>query len=1096
VATEFNYVVNVDQSRVQSSAVELATTMQMALARGMQGAQLQAPFAGTTISDVASGAATGFNLMAGDVSRSPGPMAGGMFTPMVGGTFTNAAIAYTPHWGMQQAETSLQQEWLIDRYGLGAAQRLKPPGVGATEFGLAVERNFVDRKMEAEHAAFSAMRTTVASGVAGTVGMFGGGWLGGAVGRVIGARFGVPGLGKIAGDLLGAMAGESIASDLTTEHYAQIEQQRGIMTELGEIAGGGLGYTRAQRFGFGAAATEAARALGMDVQQMGDIVAGARQMGMLPSSLTNGKATPQQVREDLLNLARSIEEGAEALHTSGAKAMQMIRGMTGLGFGSNEGVTALVRMGAGSGLGAEAIYNVGMAGATTARANLMPGRIGFDVFTSSVMAAAGSGMGREELSMLGGVAGAGQLLAMHQIQAARGPMGTLQSMAGLTGRGLSGDLYGLGAQAIEGLNQGGDLLSNYVSFAVNQDRFASAGGARGVRARARQQLETNIHFLRDIGIEGSNTELGAFALIEEGYNPVQARFLAGQTLGGGRGGNSLAGEMAVLAMEEDQALNRQAVAAAKMSVPGANIRAALGVVTDLARDAQNSPIATILESTATGATIGSMVPGWGTLAGGLGGFAVGIGLSLANRPTGGDSGLTPEQLELIKNASPKERQAMVEGLLAKNREDRELKRVEDKFGRIALGGKADEELLGRALRGDFRQSVLDLDTSNAVFAKATATLAEAGGLHGSETGGRGTIRMGGRYYDITELKQFDEMAKSAQHTEASRKAFEALRAGMTSSDAERVSQMARDFDALRTDPANKETASRAFAAAHEILGRAGDRYAAHPMSRESRAILESAVTAARLGEGWHLDLSSFDPHGRRALALVGALREHDRATGQETAGTLADLVAGQEGQGFVQQLGGALWSGQVRARRVLGTMLSHDDHFRRTVYELAEGTRLSDARRVSAGEKELTRIVGQRASSAYGIRGADVARDIARRVERSAGELAHMSEDERRKMLNTRGGDDAHRQILTKHWELFANINEDLLTKKGGAEAHGAAKRRATIAENAIGFGAQESAMQHIERSLRATRAALEKLNQRIPGGTPVPPQQGLPKTG
>jgi hypothetical protein len=1094
VATEFNYVVNVDQSRVQSSAVELASTMQMALARGMQGAQLQAPFAGTTVSDVAGGAATGFNMMAGDFSRFPMSM-GGMFSPMVGGTFTNQAIAYTPHWGMQQAETSLQQEWLVDRYGLGAAQRMKPPGVGATEFALAVERNFVDRKLEAEHAAYAAARTTMASGVAGIAGMYGGGWIGGAIGKMIGARFGAPGLGKIAGDLVGAIAGEGLASDLATEHYAQIEQQQGIMTELGEIAGGGLGYTRAQRFAFGAAATEAARSLGMDVQQMGDIVAGARQMGMLPSSLTSGKATPQQVREDLFNLARSIEEGAEALHTSGAKAMQMIRGMTGMGFSSAEGVTALVRMGAVSGLGAEGIYNFGMAGASTARANLMPGRIGFDLFTSSVMAAAGSGMGREEMSMLGGVAGAGQLLAMHEIQAARGPMGTLQSMAGLTGRSLSGDLYGLGAQAIEGLNQGGDLLSNYVGFAVNQDRYASAGGARGIRARAKQQLETSIHFLRDVGVRGSDSELGAFSLIEQGYNPVQARFLAVQTLGGGGGGGrSWAGEAAVLAMEQDQALNRQAVAAARTSVPFSNIRAALGAITDVAAD---SPWKTLIESTATGATLGSMLPGWGTLVGGLGGLAVGGTLVLAGRSRG-ESGLTPEQEEQVKSASPKDRTAMVEGFLLKNRQDAEMKTVEDKFGRIAFdpGSRVDRDLLRRAMTGDFRQSLLDLDATNATFSKTTSTLAEAVGIHGRETGGHGTIRMGGRYYDVGDLPQLDELGKSAEHTRASRSAFEALRAGLTSSDAERISQMARDFDRLRGDPANQEVAARAFAAAREFLGRAGDRYAAQPMSRESRAILESAVTASRLGESWHLDLSSLNPRGRRALALVGALREHDAATGKEIAGTLAELVAGQEGQGFVQQLGGALWSGQTRARRALGSALAKDDHFRRTVYELAEGTRLRDARRVSAGEKELERVVGQRASSIYGVRGPDVAREIARRVERSAGELAHMNDEERRRMLNMRGGDDAHRQILAKHWELFANINEDLLTKKGGA-LHGSHPRaqshHAGAAENAIGFGAQESAMQHIERSLRATRSALEKLNQRIPGGTAVPPPQGPP---
>src|SRR5437667_320435 len=82
-----------------------------------------------------------------------------------------------------------------------------------------------------------------------------------------------------------------------------------------------------------------------------------------------------------------------------------------------------------AGLGAEGIYNVGMAGAGQARASLIPGRVGFDLFTSSVMSAAGSNLSREELSMLGGVTGAGQLLGMHELQAARGPMGTMQSMA-------------------------------------------------------------------------------------------------------------------------------------------------------------------------------------------------------------------------------------------------------------------------------------------------------------------------------------------------------------------------------------------------------------------------------------------------------------------------------------------------------------------------------------------------------------------------------------------------------------------------------------------------------------------------------------------
>jgi hypothetical protein len=668
-------------------------------------------------------------------------------------------------------------------------------------------------------------------------------------------------------------------------------------------------------------------------------------------------------------------------------------------------------------------------------------------------------------------------------------------MAGLTGRALSNDLYGMGAQAIEGLSQGGDFLSNYVHFMVNQDRYAAAGGARGVRARTKQQLLSGIRFFQDAGVAGSDAELGAAWLMGQGYNSTQARFLANATLREGGGGNGAAGEAAVLAMEQDQALNRQAAAAARAApAPFANVRAALGAVMDIGRD---STWETIKATTLAGAGVGSFVSPLGAVVGGLGGLAVGAGIAWAR--SSGESGLTPEQEELVRSASPKDRQAMVEGFLAKNRETGELKKIEEKFGRIPIdpGNPADVALTNRALRGDFRHSVLDLDATDAVYAKATAALAEASGLHGSETGGPGTIRMGNKYFNIGDVKtRFDEFSKKAQHTDASRKAFESVRAGMTASDAERASQMAETFDKLRTNPQDEGAASRAAATARQILARAGERYAAHPTSPESRAILESTVTAARLGESWRLDPSSIAARGRLTLGLVGALRGHDAATGQAMAETFAEIAAGQQGQGFLHQLGGALLSGETRARRVLGGRLARDEQFRRTVYELAEGTRRGDARRVSTGEKELARIVEKQATSVYGIRGADVARDISRRVEKGASELAHLNEADRRKLLNIRGGDDPHLQALSRLRDSLASVEEGRLTKAGAAATGHHQSRGSGMAENAIGFGAQESAMQHIERSLRATRSALEKLNQRIPGGTPVPPSQSPPKTG
>ena len=97
---------------------------------------------------------------------------------MFGGTFTNPAMALNPHYGMVQAQTSLEEEWGIHRGGLAAAQQMKPPGVSAATYALGVESNFINRQLDASHGAamaFAAFADAPVDAAVVEVGM-GGSW--------------------------------------------------------------------------------------------------------------------------------------------------------------------------------------------------------------------------------------------------------------------------------------------------------------------------------------------------------------------------------------------------------------------------------------------------------------------------------------------------------------------------------------------------------------------------------------------------------------------------------------------------------------------------------------------------------------------------------------------------------------------------------------------------------------------------------------------------------------------------------------------------------------------------------------------------------
>lgn len=562
MATEFNYVVNLDTSRVMGQMAEVRSQVGMSLGSATGFAAPAMAMPGGGFGDMAGGAAAGFAQMAQGLSRPPafmGGLQGQILGSSFGGTFTNSAMAYSPHYGMVQAETNLNQEWLVHRYGMPAANMFKPPGVSGFEYAMGSEKNYIDRRMDAERGAYSAMRSTVASGVGGMLAGEGLSMLAAPIGAIAGRSLATKFLGAGAGGagafiggaglgLLAFTKGSEIAGGIIQEHYAQVEQIGGITTELGDIMGAGRGMGRNQKYHMGRAAREAAKDIGMDVQEMGDIVAGARGMGMLPSS-----TDPAKLRTQLGEFARSIEEGAQLLHTSLGNAMGIMKNMGG-GVG---GVERLINMSSAAGISPEAMLGIGMQGASIANQNLLSRSQGFGLFTGATMAAAGSGLSRGEMGMIGGVTGAGAMIASTQMGAALSPMGDLQLMAAQGGGGLGG-IFDMAGAAMSSMTAGGDMIGNMVRFQTHKRELLRGTGASGIRTMARAQLSGYADILQGMSPSLSDEDAERFmAQNMFGLNEVQAKaFVGAQGRGGGGGGGGGGPSALLLERQQEVMLSR------------------------------------------------------------------------------------------------------------------------------------------------------------------------------------------------------------------------------------------------------------------------------------------------------------------------------------------------------------------------------------------------------------------------------------------------------------------------------------------------------------------------------------------------------------
>ena len=687
---------------------------------------------------MALGRATGFGTAASQMAGTPNMLGGGF-----GATFTDARMAYSPHYGQIHAQTTLAQEQAVQQRGLAAAQELKPPGVAPAAFAMATMSNAIERDVAARSEASSAARAafyTSAGGLAGgaAAGMVGG-WAGAKAGAALGARFfGAGGaaagaaIGGLAGNWFGFDAGMDFTGGKIGGHFAKIEQIGGVTQELGELAGGGRGLGREQRYDLGIAARKAAGDLNMDVQQMGDILALGRESGMMPSSKDPGKA-----REQYRDFARAIEEGAQVLQSSLAGATQVIKQATQQGMSATEGITrAAGAGGADQWLAQQSRMNAfGNAGAAAGHGMGFTAAQGRGVYMGGMGASAG--MGSEELKIMGGRFGVGAFVGQAQMAMAASPTGDMQLMAAMGGHS-GGSMMDMPGAAMAGLTANGDdLMTGMMNFTVNKDQYRRGIGTRGIQAMARDQMVAGADMLENLGMGGTaKTRQAFFAMNQMGLSGSQARALVRGSSGGGGGGGGGRGEMsasqvarAAIARQSTDlggsgALSEEEIQAQVSSAPSFGI--------DLGRTAMAG---------AAGAAFASPT-GPGALVAGAGWAAADV----VAQNFGAIKSLFSDGPGLFSSADVK---ADFYRKKDKRAVDKRVKAAQRSMGFV----ETNEEEITRAMNTNVTGIRMDLDAEGSGRAsQLTAGMLTAAGLS-PVAAGPGTMKVGGEYYNAREAQK-------------------------------------------------------------------------------------------------------------------------------------------------------------------------------------------------------------------------------------------------------------------------------------------------------------------------------------------------------
>lgn len=729
--TEFNIRATLDESAIMPQLTNIRSQIGMALSSptGFQDPSMGIAGSGAgAFSDFSGGAVSGFRQMMAGFSQG-GFLGGAGF----GGTFTNSNMAYTPHYGAIQANTSIAQEWQNHRYGLAAAEQMRPPGVSAANYFLAVEKNHIDRQMEARDQAASQARASFWTGVGGLAGGEAGAMLGGIAGGAAGSKIasrlfgsGAAGAGRFVGGLAGAFFAFDAASDYVggriQKHYAEIEQERGIIRELGEISGAGRNLSRSQRVELGIAAKGAAKDINMDVQEMGDILALSRQVGMLPSA-----TDPSKAREQYRDFAKAVEEGAQILQTSLAGATAVIKSAVQAGMTAKEGIIkAAAAGGPEEFMAAQARARAfGAAGAATGLGMGYTAAQGSQMFTGSLGAVGGAGLTSDEMRMMGGRYGAAQFLGSAQMAAAKSPIGDLQLMAAMGGGELGG-LMDLPGQALGAVSTPGDMIG----FMVHRNELRRGIGSKGIRTMAMQQISAGGEMIQDLfeGVSERDAQR-FFAENVLGMSNEQAKLYVGGVgrSGGGAGGTSEA--------------HARGVARAAMAMQGTMLGREVGPAPTMRSGGGGFSFGDVLGGALTGGMIGSLVGGPITPITTVGGAIVGGGYSLIKQGLGGIGAAWDAIWGGGETAEKAERRMAAEY-------DRRIAAAKEKIGFIDV----DETITTGFLRSDLGGVRLSADAVSGKAGQLTAGSLYAAGLRPVEAGA-GTIEAGGQFWDATAAQR-------------------------------------------------------------------------------------------------------------------------------------------------------------------------------------------------------------------------------------------------------------------------------------------------------------------------------------------------------
>jgi hypothetical protein len=1009
------------------------------------------------------GASAGINQMVGS-------FAGGFGTPGMGGTFTDPAMAYSPHYGMAGASTTLEQEKLMMRGGRGRtgmewAGRFAPPGVSAGDFAFAAMQNNIERDIQSNEAASMAGGAAFASTAGGLLAGSVAYRLAGIPGRMAGGAAasgmfgaGAAGAGRAIGGLAAGVGAMFLASDYVggkiQDHFSGIEQTLGVTRELGEIVGGGRGLNRSQKYEMGIAAREAATSMKMDVNQLGDIMALSREAGMLPNS-----TDPQKLKQQIIEYSTAIKESSQTLHSTLATATQVVKSATQQGLTIEEGV---LRAGMGT-LGGSPLYNMGVG---VARGMGFAGAQGGQLFAGAMGQGAGSGISGEERAILGGSMGVAALIGGTQLQAAASPLGTLQLMAARGGRPL-GSMMDLPGQALEAMGQGGDMIGNMIKFQVHGDEYRRGIGSKGIRTMAMQQLGGMADMIEDLSggsVTGADAKRYA-AMQMYGMTGTQAEAYVGgmgRPMGGGGDGYERAHELAT------QTNNRQMglLGAAISKMPAPEGRASFGW-------------GYAGEGATAGMLIGSVVPGIGTAVGTAVGAAGGFiaGNAKAIWQAGGD--LVDSVGDLFRGTNEA---ADRRGRRSAARYEASEQGIKDKMGVLEI----DPDFQARGMVANLRGVSLNMGSTmtRAVnmsegalriaglqpVAPGPGTLQTSGGVSFSSVEvQRLANAYGGKALGVKDIRKAENIAYEMFHAPGAADHFargESIQA---------FGALGAPYDTMSGPQKHRVTIQAQVKSINDQIGI----LSSDQQDPNNQAWQDAASTVNQNIQALARGIT--DPKEKEAfLADVrsgGVFRENSLARKVLTAGGVElDKLKGV-GDRARQTLGVAIketvaqqQAGRTDALvRVVGRAGANREDVRKITDEMTKDSQWDELQsRIARGE------------SGKGVD--EMFQGVTRRAQVRAkvqGDIVDPNAALTKKITQT----DA-----TTGKEIETTLAENIALDQKKLVQTGVARRRGPeVHSRAIGFGEQESAMSAINRSLQRTHSMIETLEKKLSGGAGKP---------